>query len=217
MLGRTWKTVWRAGARLVCVAVALAVATSAVGDLARATTLLALDLDQLAHYADAIVIARCEELRFERAAIDAARPDGPKVLRTNARFTRLDTWGGSAPAVIPVVQLGGVEGQRAALVPGAAALEPGRESVLFLQDFHDGTWGIIGLFQGKLDLEHDASGNVWLSRSQGIGEDGGAAPATADSIGMLRLRAVGPDGRISIDAFHEQVAEAIARGVGAAR
>ncbi|MFN7950240.1 MAG: hypothetical protein U0610_00790 [bacterium] len=198
-----------AGAVLAVVAMAL---SAAVGiPAARATTMIAMDLDQLARFADAIVVARCDEVSSGRMAREGAAAEGPLVIRTQARFTRLDSWKGAAPRELRVVQPGGVDGRYAAIVPGGAAFEAGRESVLFLQDFGDGSWGVIGLFQGKLDLDHDASGQVWVSRAGGIGEGGEAAPAASGAIEMLRLRNVGADGRVSIDSFHEQVRAAIAR------
>ncbi len=193
------------------------VAAMAMASVARATTLIPLDLDQLARHADAIVVARCDEVASGRLERQGARAEGPVVFRTQARFTRLDTWKGAPPAELAVVQPGGSDGRYSALVPGGVSFEVGGESVLFLQDFRDGTWGVIGLFQGKLDLVHGAGGELRVSRAAGITESGEATPAGSGAIELLRLRDVGDDGSVSIDSFHEQVQAAVARAKGGAR
>lgn len=188
-----------------------------VASAARATTLIPLDLDELARHADAIVVARCDEIASGRMERQGARAEGPLVFRSQARFTRLDAWKGEPPAELKVVQPGGRDGRYSALVPGGAAFDVGGESVLFLQDFRDGTWGVIGLFQGKLDLVHGASGELRVSRAAGLTESGDATPAGSGAIELLRLRDVGDDGSVSIDSFHEQVQAAVARAKGGAR
>ena len=127
---------------------------------AQATTLLRLDVDQLARAADAVITGTVTQTRSER-------DQATGLIVTLVSLTIERVLAGEAPPNVEVVTLGGRLGEIRQVVSGAAALEEGEEVALFLERLPNGRSRVVGMFEGQFRLEHGENG-AEVYRSGGI-------------------------------------------------
>ena len=141
------------------------IAISAAGQSA-ASSVVQMDLEDLATRADRIIVGACEGSITEEA-------DG--LLHTRTTFTVRRALKGPAQDRISVLFPGGESDGVRQWISGMPAFEPGEEVVLFLSapDRGGRVWP-IGLAQGKFEIWRDDDGTPRVTPSDG---DMGYVPA----------------------------------------
>jgi hypothetical protein len=175
------------GARIAArigLAVALAAGVSIGGapGTSFALTLAPLPLEQLLDAAPIVVRARC----LERQSASGA--DGR--IDSLARFAVLERVKGASGAEIVVRQLGGRDGDREVVVPGAPLSEPGDEALLFLAEGASGGLEIVGIAHGYLPIVAVPGGETLVRVSSRLGPEfsgGGVRPLATV---LARVRAL---------------------------
>lgn len=166
------------------------VAAAAAG----ATTLVRMDLDELAAAAPLIVRVRCVE--------NEARADGNEIW-TFTRFEVVEALKGTAPREVTVRLLGGRVGHVTARVDGVPRFAPGEETYLFLEPTRSADLSVTGWVQGTFRIQRDPP-----SGSETVTQDTSSVtvfdPATRQfSAGSIR--------KMPVAQFREQVRHAIER------
>jgi len=109
---------------------------------------------------------------------------------TTARVAVGDTYKGSGPAAVDVVQLGGTVGNVKVTVQGALVWNEGEEVVLFLEPY-DGpaasasAFQVSGFTQGKFIVERDPrTGKAFVSRPEASGVElvGASSPGAPEPL-----------------------------------
>jgi hypothetical protein len=135
---------------------------------ARASTMLALDLTELARSADVVVVAEVLGLQAEPARGGIVTR---VLVRVETQVAGQSSAGDELELLIPGGELDGL----GMLVHGSPRLEPGRRYLLFLRQ-HTPEYRIVGLAQGALPL-------------QPSGASGGMMVTTPSNLpGLVRLR-----------------------------
>ncbi len=129
-------------------AVVLALVAAAA---AGATTLVRMDLDELAAAASVVVRVRCLG--------NEARVDGGEIW-TFTTFETLETLKGTALRAVTVRMIGGRMGRWNARVDGVPRFEPGEETYLFLEPLRSGELSVTGWAQGTFRVRRDAAGET---------------------------------------------------------
>ncbi len=124
---------------------ALALAALLLAAPAAASTAPTATVEELARSADLVVRGTVE------AKASHLTPNG-KHIYTTLRLRPSAAWKGSAGAVVEVEVPGGVVGDLAQKVTGAAVLAEGEEVVLFLRK-GAAAYGVMGLSQGKFRVD----------------------------------------------------------------
>jgi hypothetical protein len=122
----------------------VALAAAAAGEVAASPT-----LEALTRASEIVVHARVSGVR--------AAWFGPRIF-TFARLEPVRLWRGRLPPGAEVITSGGVVGELAQRVDGAATFEAGEEVVLFLTAAEAGAYRVTGLARGKWVV--DAAGRV---------------------------------------------------------
>jgi hypothetical protein len=118
--------------------------------IARATSIVPLDLAELTRASDRIV--------YGTVLGSSSRWNEDRTLIvTDVRIRVVEDLKGRAPREITVTQPGGTVGKLMVEVPGAAAYRPGEEVVLFLAPERDGRTYVNGLDRGRYPVETDAA------------------------------------------------------------
>ena len=131
--------------------IALAACGVLMASSASATTMVELTTEDLAHLAEAIVVAEIKDVQM--------KADGGRVLTHNSADV-LDVWKGDVKRGdrLTVVEFGGVMGDVVMDVPGTAGFLKNERVVLFLERKIAGGWNTIGLRQGKRTLAPNGAG-----------------------------------------------------------
>lgn len=144
--------------RGIAAAAALLVGSSMAGR-AEATSMVHLEPEDLAHLADAIVVADVVSVKSEF--------DG-RMIRTFNRVVVHEVWKGDLEKgeQIEVVELGGIAGGRAAVVEGTPGYYTEERVLLFLEPRTRAGrgWRTIGMEQGKFTLLPNGAGGYGLVR-----------------------------------------------------
>jgi hypothetical protein len=147
----------------------------AVGSVASATTLLALDVDALTSSSDAVV----------RGRVVSATPrwtrDHLRIV-TDTVVEVSETWRGAASGRITVMQPGGEVGEVGQRVESVATFKPGEEVVLFLEARGD-RFTVAGLAQGRFVVERSSDGAATFARQDQCGDLELRDRATGQAVG----------------------------------
>ena len=151
--------------------------------VARATSILRMDVEDLARAAQVVAVARVDsvESRWE--------PDG-SVIVTETRLTLERSIAGEPPNGIVLTSLGGSVGGITALYAGGARLRPGERVVVFLEPRRRAAaqWLLTGAYQGAFRLEREAETGMDVAVRE-TARDGVSlvGPASDAGTGMLRM------------------------------
>jgi hypothetical protein len=121
----------------------------------RATTLVRMDLNGLAHSAEIIVRARCihSEARWESQSI-----------WTFDDFDVLETFKGASPQTLRVRLPGGRVDHLEVKVEGVPKFAIGEEAVLFVERTSAGDYGVTSWAQGTFRIHHESKGDALLTQ-----------------------------------------------------
>jgi hypothetical protein len=182
-LARTWT-------RLTLALVGLVVLVGSV-DIARAATVLAMDLAALVHGSDQVVIALAE-------AETSHYRDHDRLIVTDVRLRVIDVLKGGAHAgdALIATRLGGTVDNLGLSVPGEASFPSGHSAIVFLRrvpalhELH-----VVGMSQGVLSIEGAGAGATVLPGGGGAalvqrGDDGKLRPAPDALLTPQPLRSV---------------------------
>ena len=111
-----------------------------------ATTLLRMDLEQLARAADAVVRVRCTE--------SASYTEQGNVW-TRTEFTVIESLKGAPPSPITVRLPGGRLGQITVSIEAVPRFRPGEEGVLFLEELPTGDYTVTGWALGSFRIRRN--------------------------------------------------------------
>ena len=177
-------------------ALALA-ALAALAAPARATTVAALDVEQLADLSDAVVLGRI-------VAVDVAEDEGSGLLVTTATVAVERTLKGAPHPTALFLQVGGRLGERELIVPGAPSFTAGERVVLF-GSARGQAFLVTGFFQGKWSVGEDERGRQVAAQD----------PPDRDTHVLVRPGDAEPAPRVvpalPLEALLERVAERAAR------
>ena len=120
----------------------------AFGGVARATTLLRMSVEEMAHASRAIVRARCVGT--------SSRWDAGEIW-TFASFEVEEAWRGSPAAQITVRLLGGKAGNLTSSVSGVPRFRTGEEVVLFLEPTPRGDYSVVSWQQGTFRIRRETA------------------------------------------------------------
>jgi hypothetical protein len=111
-----------------------------------ATTLARLNLEQLAHAADAVARVRCTET--------ASYQDQGRVW-TRTQFTVLETLKGTLPPEVVVRLPGGRSGHIVVSIEGVPRFQPGEEGLLFLEKLVSGDYSVTAWALGSFRIRRN--------------------------------------------------------------
>ncbi len=121
-----------------------------------ATTLERLSMDQIIAKSTYIVRAK---------VIGGAGTISNRSIYTKYSLQVIETLKGSAASYIEVLVPGGTSNGMSQSIAGAPKLTIGNEMVLFLWQSPKGNLMVIGMQQGAFDLQKDATGKQFISRT----------------------------------------------------
>ncbi|MGB5698204.1 MAG: hypothetical protein WBM46_21320 [Polyangiales bacterium] len=127
-----------------CIALIFALVTTAS---ARASVVIALDLQELTSKADRIVVGRVVWTEPVRT--------GHGMIRTRYRFAVEQDLRGSGDAEVLVETLGGTIGRLAMHVDGSPSFALGERVVMFLRDGGEAIFQPVGVAQGVMRVERE--------------------------------------------------------------
>ncbi len=150
-----WEGRFTAPVRIAALALVGAVVGCMAAGVAHATTLVPMDLRTLSTRADAVVVARCIDVRSE---VDPAT----HIVVTTTRFAVDQAVKGAGASREVVVRLpGGAAEGRATVLADVPSFSAGATAVLFLSAARsDGSRGILGLSQGSFAVSGGSNGQV---------------------------------------------------------
>jgi len=138
--------------RTLALAAALViVGVSTVG----ATTLIRMDLDDLARDANLIVVGTVVD-------VEGRWDDSLTFVHSDVTLQIEQSLRGNAPAELVLRTPGGQIGGIAQRAEGAATFEPGERVLVFLTTWDDGAYKVLGYTQGKSRLIAEADGRERL-------------------------------------------------------
>lgn len=162
-----------------------------LGSAVEATTLLHVDLEDLAIQADRVVRGR---VQLERTEAD---PRTGVIVRVWRLVPEEALAGPSDLEPVEVVTLGGRLGEIAQVVEGAASLAEHDELMLFLQDLPGERVRVVGMAQGVFHVRHRQDAEV-------VERPGGLDVLDAASGAYVRLEPF----RLGLEEFRARVAAA---------
>jgi hypothetical protein len=142
---------------------AVLAATLLLGLPAAATTMLRIDLTQLAQTADTVVhgTVRRTESRWSG--------DRRRIV-TEVEIEVTEALKGQASGTVLIVQPGGQVGDIGQLVHGLATFTPGEEVVVFLDRHGPSAFRVTGMAQGKYQVRHSADNRSVMAVPEGTGD-----------------------------------------------
>ena len=129
------------------------------GTDARATTALAISMEEQVASARAIVIGRCQKIEsrsLDGTIVTYITLDVREVLK-----------GRVSTGSLVVRQPGGLVGENGQWIYGSPRFDVGRDAAIFLASNGDGAYVVDGMFLGNFFLEKGADGRDWLRRDTG--------------------------------------------------
>ena len=161
----------------------------------QATTLLRLDLDQLARAADAVARVRC---------MDTASYTENGNVWTRTHFTLLESLKGSPPAQLTVRLPGGHAGHLIVSIEAVPRFHAGEEGVLFLEQLPAGDYSVTGW----------ALGTFRIRRNERTGEETVTQDSSALAVFDPASRRFTTDGirDLPLREFHRRLDEALRAG-----
>lgn len=179
---------------LIRLLAAAAIAVSVLAAPALATTMVKLELPDLATRAPLIVVGTATAQQSEWFE---------KRIITRTTFTIEKAIKGEASGSITIVTLGGVVDGIGQRVAGTARFAPDETAVVFLEPSPIDGWRVVGMAQGKLRIEPGVDGGRVVRDLSGatlmqLGADGGPP------------REVTGDSEIALDAFVARLAALLA-------
>ncbi|AOS46150.1 hypothetical protein Verru16b_03247 [Lacunisphaera limnophila] len=134
--------------------------------LARGTTIIAPDFDQLVNSADYVVRATVKSVTSEWRQ----NPDNPRkpYIGTQVELEVLEVISGTPPSPLILDLVGGRIGDKQLVVDGAPRFEPGQESILFIQGNGRQIVPLVGMKHGHYPVRRDPrTGDNQVMRSGG--------------------------------------------------
>ncbi len=141
---------------LRCALSALLAVTLLLGLPASATTMLRIDLPELAQTADTVVHGTVRRVE-SRWSGDKRR------IVTDVEIQVSETLKGQASSTVLIVQPGGRVGDIGQIVHGLASFTPGEEVVVFLDRQGSSAFRVTGMAQGKYQVRHAADSRSALA------------------------------------------------------
>jgi hypothetical protein len=138
---------------------------------ARATTVLAADLPELAHGADAVIHGTVRRMESRWSG------DGRRIV-TDVEIQVSEALKGQPGATVLVTQPGGQVGDIGQVVQGLATFKQGEEVVLFLERRGPRAFRVAGMTQGKYQVQRSADGTQVLAVPEPSGDTLLLDPAT---------------------------------------
>jgi hypothetical protein len=176
----------------VCLLLAIALVVEV-----RATTIVRMDLNALAHSAEIIVRARCThtEIRWESQSI-----------WTFDDFDVLETFKGTSSQTLRVRLPGGRVNHLEVKVEGVPQFAIGEEAILFVERTSAGDYGVTSWAQGTFRIHREANGDARLTQD-----------TSHFSVFDPRTRQFATAGvrNVPINDFREQLARALANSATA--
>jgi hypothetical protein len=171
---------------------AVALASFALAPSARASLVVALELEALTAQADRVVVA-------EVTAVHCAWDAGHRRILSTVELHVAETWKGPAPAdaTLTIVQPGGTVDGIEMIVHGLARFAPGERAVLFLRGPQVRGLSLVGLGQGKRPLRFDAAGARWMVE--------GGDRSAAVRLESGRVQPAGPEPTLPLDELRRRV------------
>jgi hypothetical protein len=155
-----------------------------LGLSASATTMLRVDLPELARTADAIVHGTVRRVESRWSG------DGRRII-TDVEIQVSETLKGQAGGSVLVTQPGGRVGDIGQMVSGLASFAPGEEVVLFLERRGTRAFRVAGMAQGKYKVQRSEDGTRALAVPEPTGDvllvDPDTRQATTTSARTLSL------------------------------
>jgi hypothetical protein len=127
---------------------ALLLATTLFGTTALATTVIRMGLPQLVKQSDSIIQGRVDDVTVQW---DSTR----HLAFTYVTISVEDPMKGDRRRTVTIRQLGGKVGALNVNVAGMPKFTKGEEVIVFLRDAQDGTFQLLGLNQGKYQIDQD--------------------------------------------------------------
>ncbi len=133
-------------------AVAAFVVATAAQTPTRATTMVPFSDEDLSLLADAVVVARVEDVKAVR--------DGRGMIHTETTLDIEQSWKGAlkANSYVTVRSLGGTHNGVRALVSSTSIFLKGERTLLYLENDKKGGWRVLGMTQGKYTVLPGAEG-----------------------------------------------------------
>lgn len=181
--------------RLPRTPLALFLGLLAAASAGRATTLVRMDLEQLATAAQVVARVRCLDT--------ASRWDAGHIW-TFTTFEVLETFKGFAPREITVRLIGGRVGSLHSVVDGVPRFRAGEEAILFLEPTPAGEHTVVSWVQGTFRIRRVS--------------ETGRATVTQDTSGLAvfdpatRRARSGAVRNLPLAEFQQRVAEAVRKG-----
>ena len=129
------------------------------GSEARATTALAVSMEEQVASARAIVIGRCQKI--ESRSVDGA------IVPYISLDVREVLKGRVSLGTLVVKQPGGLVGENGSWIYGSPRFDVGRDAAVFLASNGAGAYVVDGMFLGNFFLEKGDDGREWLRRDTG--------------------------------------------------
>ncbi|MFL5319368.1 MAG: hypothetical protein ACJ790_06905 [Myxococcaceae bacterium] len=118
-----------------------------------ATTMLKQQLPELSAAADVVVRAKV-------TSVQSRWTDDHRRIVTDIQLEVLEAMKGSPAGTVTVVQPGGVVGDIGQRVDGVAEFKEGEECVVFLERRGQKVFAVVGMAQGKLNIERSSDGKA---------------------------------------------------------
>jgi len=167
---------------------ALLMAGLLVATTASATTIVPMDLQEMAKASPDIVHGTV-------VPTGSHWNEDKTLIVTDVRIRVDDTLKGGAGGEITVTQPGGVVGALRVEIPGVTAFQQNQEAILFLSPQKSGNYAVTGLMQGQFDVVTDAKTGRKTVHGLSAEKLGTAGKASTPS----------KDGTESLDAFKVRI------------
>lgn len=167
--------------------------TSLISASSHATQILPRTPDQLADSSQSVVRGTVVQ---ERSFWNES---GTRIL-TEIEIEVQESYKGSAPQRVRILQMGGVVGTTRMTVAGALSWSQGEDVLVFLETSLPGNYRVAGFTQGKYEVEQDPrSGELLVRQPAMLGvELAGASKASTDASITMPLRELLESAQLSV-------------------